>query len=155
MPIVRGNPGVKAGKVEIFAFDDVDPAWIDCDGRALNVVDEPALFAAIGYTWGGAGPVFNVPAAEDDFIRNKGSTRPVGTREGDAIRNITGSFLTNNRDGYAGTPTGAFINGGGAGSGGGDGGHARVRINLDVSQQVPTADENRPRCLTMKYRIKR
>lgn len=84
MPIVRGNPGVKAGKVEIFAFNDVDPAWIDCDGRALNVVDEPALFAAIGYTWGGAGAVFNVPNMVDDFVRGAGPGRPVGTREGAA-----------------------------------------------------------------------
>lgn len=88
MPIVRGNPGVKAGKVEIFAFNDVDPAWIDCDGRALNVVDEPALFAAIGYTWGGAGAVFNVPNMVDDFVRGAGPGRPVGTREQHQSNNL-------------------------------------------------------------------
>lgn len=63
-----------------------DPAgWFIEDGRELNVADEPALFAAIGYTWGGAGPVFNIPDTRHDFTRGAGPGRPVGTREGDQV----------------------------------------------------------------------
>lgn len=62
------------------------PGWFIEDGRALNVADEPGLFAAIGYTWGGAGPVFNLPDTRDDFTRGAGPGRPVGTREQDAFQ---------------------------------------------------------------------
>lgn len=141
MPIVRGNPGVKAGKVEIFAFNDVDPAWIDCDGRALNVVDEPALFAAIGYTWGGAGAVFNVPNMVDDFVRGAGPGRPVGTREADEIRAHTHSLgtLRDNNDNINGfLPAGANFGNFG-----------------EYVTQATGGAETRPRNVAAKFRIKR
>jgi microcystin-dependent protein len=35
--------------------------WLLCDGNSYPTATYPALFAAIGYTWGGAGANFNVP----------------------------------------------------------------------------------------------
>lgn len=35
--------------------------WVVCDGTSYATAAQPALFAAIGYTWGGAGANFNVP----------------------------------------------------------------------------------------------
>lgn len=70
-----------------------DPAgWFIEDGRELNVADEPGLFAAIGYTWGGAGAVFNIPNTIHDFTRGAGPGRPVGTREADEIRSHTHTY---------------------------------------------------------------
>ena len=70
-----------------------DPAgWFICDGRALNTADHPALFNAIGYTWGGAGATFNLPGTADDFIRGAGPGRAVGTREADELRSHTHLF---------------------------------------------------------------
>lgn len=74
---------IKPGfSVEFSGPLSADPVgWFIEDGRDLNVADEPGLFAAIGYTWGGAGPVFKLPDTRDDFTRGAGPTRPVGTRE--------------------------------------------------------------------------
>lgn len=35
--------------------------WFDCDGRELNATEYPELFAAIGYHYGGAEGIFNIP----------------------------------------------------------------------------------------------
>lgn len=39
----------------------VSAAWLLCDGAGYDPVDYPDLFPVIGYTYGGAGPIFNVP----------------------------------------------------------------------------------------------
>lgn len=139
MPVMRGNSsGVRPGFIGKFAFDDTDPAWIDCDGRDLNVTDEPALFAAIGYTWGGAGAVFKAPAMVDDFARGAGPGRPVGTRELQSERAHTHALPAAINLGDAGFE-GPII-----GVGGGSTGAA-----------VMGAGETRPRNVAVKFRIKR
>lgn len=139
MPITRGQAasGVKPGKIETFAYNDTDPAWFDCDGEAKNVVDEPALFAAIGYTHGGAGAVFNLPNLNDDFVRGAHAGRPVGTREGQSIQDHAHLIPVGSSEGDDATLT----NGGGQ-----DG-------NLWTNGSG--AGETRPRNVAMKFRIHR
>ncbi len=81
-----------------------DPeGWLICDGRALNTADHPALFNAIGYTWGGAGATFNLPNTVHDFIRGAGPGRAVGTREADELRSHAHKFWSSetSQDGSA------------------------------------------------------
>ena len=140
MPITRGQAvtGTKPGYVGTFAFNDTDPAWFDCDGAAKNVADEPALFAAIGYTWGGAGAVFNLPNLNDDFIRGAHAGRPVGTREADQVGSHQHSIAVGTSEGDDG---GTATNGGGQNSG----------FNTGFTGGA----ETRPRNVAAKFRIKR
>ena len=54
------NP-VPSGTVVDFAGSSPPAGWILCDGTSYPTSSYPALFAAIGYAWGGSGPNFNVP----------------------------------------------------------------------------------------------
>lgn len=52
---------VPSGTVAPFAGAVIPNGWVLCDGRSLVTTQFSALFAAIGYTFGGSGSTFNVP----------------------------------------------------------------------------------------------
>lgn len=147
MPVMRGNTGgVRPGFIGTFAFDDTNPAWIDCDGRNLNVVDEPALFAAIGYTWGGAGAVFSAPLMNNDFIRGAGPGRPVGTREADEIKSHRHTVPTSYDNGSVNSGNNLYLSGDGL---------SKNYVAAADAIDVTGGDETRPRNVAAKFRIKR
>ena len=43
------------GEIRIFATDDVPDNWVPCDGRTINIRDNPALFSLLGIMYGGNG----------------------------------------------------------------------------------------------------
>ena len=126
--------------------------WLFCDGREISRTDYPELFEAIGTTYGeGDGTTtFNIPDRRGYFGRcldagaevDYQSDREIGSKQGDAIRNITGSFETRTPAGEH-PPTGSFyisstdrwLNSASSLGGGGE-------ISIDASKQVPTAPEN-------------
>lgn len=122
------------------------PGWFVEDGRELDVADEPGLFGAIGYTWGGAGPKFNLPNTVHDFTRGAGPGRPVGTRESDAFQGHEHEYDEPSQGGGGGFP--------GAGSG-------STNQTTDSIVQKPgfsaprVADETRPRNVAKFKLIKR
>jgi microcystin-dependent protein len=81
--------GFLAGDIKMTAHATTQVGWIPCDGRALSRTDYPALFAAIGTTWGAGdgSTTFNVPDA-----RGRG---PIGQGDG-------GPSLTNRVVGQTG-----------------------------------------------------
>lgn len=60
---LSGDGVVPAGMVMDFAAATAPPGWIALDGAVLATATYPALFAAIGYTWGGSGASFVLPNA--------------------------------------------------------------------------------------------
>lgn len=50
-----------AGVIHQFAGSNAPGGYLFCDGASYATASFPGLFAAIGYTWGGAGANFNVP----------------------------------------------------------------------------------------------
>lgn len=157
-----GGGGVPIGTIIIWGYaknpSEDYGVWLDCDGR--NVSNYPNLVAAIGST--------TIPDYRGLFLRGQGSqtvdgtvhTSPaVGTKQGDAIRNITGSFSADDSmvGEYANsvTPKGAFKKGAHLSfdiksEGGGNG----CRLEFDASNVVPTANENRPVNATVRFLIK-
>lgn len=130
--------------------------FLRCDGSALDKTAYAALFSVVGYTYGRSGDKFLLPNfADGKFMRGiGGNAAALGTVQGDAIRNITGSIATrSNTDGII-QAQGAFggeINGGWrpqmvGGSG--------TNINFDASRIVPTANENRPYNMAVVVLIK-
>ena len=88
-------------------------------------------------------------------MRSRSASLPVGTLQGDAIRNITGSMTgASNATGFK-SLSGVLS---GADSGTTDAGtkstQAYHTVNIDISTQVPTADENRPKSAVVMYCIK-
>ena len=53
--------GVPVGGVSAFGGVSVPSGWLACDGGQYTCAGQPDLFAVLGYIYGGAGGVFNVP----------------------------------------------------------------------------------------------
>lgn len=70
--VAQNNP---AGIIKLWAKDSAAPAgYLLCDGSSYSVALYPQLFAAIGYTFGGAAGVFNVPDFRGRFPLGKTSS---------------------------------------------------------------------------------
>ena len=122
------------------------PGTLIADGSEVSRASYPELFAKIGTTYGEGDGVttFALPDWRDEFPRFSGAERAVGSKQSDAIRNITGGIqgLT----AYGLSCQGAFVGqtGGRVFASGGDG-YTVPNMSFDASRVVPTADENRPR----------
>lgn len=78
------NKAAPAGTVAAFAGSAAPEGWLLCDGSSVSSADYPALFAAIGTSWGGDGsPSFNLPDLRGRFLRGLDVT---GTVDPDAAQ---------------------------------------------------------------------
>lgn len=59
------------GEIRIFAGSTPPVGWALCDGASFSTTANAALFAVIGYTYGGAGANFNVPDLRGRFPLGK------------------------------------------------------------------------------------
>jgi hypothetical protein len=57
------------GAVQFFAMNTAPTGWLECNGASLSTATYADLFAAIGYTFGGAGASFTLPDLRGQFIR--------------------------------------------------------------------------------------
>jgi microcystin-dependent protein len=82
---------VPAGAVSYTAGSIAPTGYLVANGTLINTADYPALFAAIGYTYGGGGSQFQLPDLRGQFIRgwdaNRGldAGRQFGTAQGSDI----------------------------------------------------------------------
>ena len=92
------------GAISMFAMPSVPAGWLACDGRAVLRISYPALYAAIGTTWGAGDGVstFNLPDFRGEFLRGwdngKGTDpgRLFGTWQADDFKSHThGSQYSN------------------------------------------------------------
>lgn len=60
VPLI-GPAGAKPGIIEMYAGTAAPSGYVFCDGAAYGTGTYPALFAVIGYAYGGSGGTFNVP----------------------------------------------------------------------------------------------
>jgi microcystin-dependent protein len=66
------NTTVPTGAVFHFAAPAIPPGYLVCNGAGYSTAVYPALFAVIGYTFGGSAGTFNVPNLTGAFIRGVG-----------------------------------------------------------------------------------
>lgn len=125
--------------------------WLDCNGQDCSAY--PRLVNILGSN--------NVPDMQGLFPRSIGSQSidntihdggNLGTKQGDAIRNITGYFGGNEHSGY--DSGGAFYSEGSSYQGVDGSDWDNTRTVFDASRVVPTADENRPASISMRFLIK-
>ena len=161
---------VPSGAVLYFAGQTAPAGWLKANGAAVSRTTYAALFAAIGTTYGAGdgSTTFNLPDLRGEFMRGWDDGRGIdhgrvlGSAQGDAIRNITGSLDVGTNSGHqlfdVATTTGALAisqrrwktwtydtR---------DGGDSPAAFNFDASRVVPTASENRPRNIALLACIK-
>lgn len=151
--VAKGAGGVPVGTIIAWPVAQ-NPAdmenWLECNGQSIPASVYPELFAVIGA---------KVPDFRGLFLRGiGGNAAPLGVQQGDAIRNITGSFggaMPRGMHNWTGQSSGAIVSGGIAGQytwqGGGS---AAVASGIDASRVVPTAEENRPVNKSVRYLIR-
>jgi len=171
-PLARQNLGVMSadeakfndcppGTVVTLASQNIPTGYrlLKCNGAAYSRSAYAELFAAIG-TFFGAGDgvnTFNVPDARGEFPRYADDGRgidvgrSIGSKQGDAIRNITGEAPGGSGARVpASSYTGAFFlseKAAGRISTGENWG--LLTAKFDASRVVPTANENRPRNIAL------
>ncbi|MCT4533767.1 phage tail protein [Halodesulfovibrio sp.] len=157
---VKAEPtGLAIGSVVAWSRSSVPQNYLRCNGQSFSTSTYPKLYAALGSS--------RVPNYDGEFLRGAGGSRgSVGSLQGDAIRNITGSFSSDNIEHHE--FLGDVVNGDGAmvveGKGsklavmapkdGKYSGYGARAINFDASNVVPTASENRPRNIAVMYIIR-
>lgn len=89
-----------AGTIIVFAGQTPPAGVLRCNGAAISRTTYAALFAAVGtiYGSGDGATTFNIPDLRGEFLRGvddgRGvdSGRELGSAQGDAMRNLTGSI---------------------------------------------------------------
>ena len=129
--------------------------WLECNGQSASAY--PALVAVLGKN--------TVPEYKGVFLRGYGSVTTnhfgnvvhksgnIGVVQGDAIRNIYGSHGVDDRTFNGPGATGAFFKDGGQDSGS-ERSEYGYKLSFDASRVVPTANENRPVNIAVRYFIK-
>ena len=164
------DSSLPSGAVMYFAMQAAPAGWLKADGSAVSRTQYPALFAAIGTTFGAGNgkTTFNLPDLRGEFVRSWDGGRGIdpgrafGSAQGDAIRNITGSIDTGINSGHQlfdeATATGALAISQRRWktwtSDTQDGGNNPSAFDFDASRVVPTAAENRPRNIALLACIK-
>lgn len=154
---------IPSGAVLYFAGQTAPSGWLKANGAAVSRSTYAALFAAIGTTYGtGDGrSTFNLPDLRGEFLRGwddgRGvdSGRTFGSQQGDAIRNIKGTFSMLESRGTE--TTGAFNKQSATltpSSFRSPGQGANFVLEFDAARSVPTATENRPRNIALLACIK-
>lgn len=170
-PLARQNLGVMSadeakfndcppGTVITLASQNIPTGYrlLKCNGAAYSRTAYAELFAAIGTFYGAGDGVntFNVPDARGEFPRYADDGRGIdvgrliGSKQGDAIRNITGEFVAS--DDNAMKPSvmkGPFFDTGRRLGSDRGGDSVQPILGFDTSRVVPTADENRPRNIAL------
>jgi hypothetical protein len=163
------------GAIVAWPTDTAPTGWLECDGAAVSRTTYSALFAVIGETYGDGdtATTFNLPDLRGEFIRgfdNGAGNDPdaasrtdrgdgttgdnVGTKQDFAVENATGNIATSlTATGSGIDPTGVFsatnprsLNGGGGGQ--------MADVSMDLSDQLQTSTETRPRNVAMMWIIK-
>lgn len=182
--VAQNASAVPVGCIMPFAGPaaSVPAGWMLCDGTAISRTTYANLYNVIGVAWGtGDGSsTFNLPDLRGMFLRglagsdtvgdpdanrrlanarggNSGNN--VGSYQGDAIRNITGTFNTAQRFGAnwqftTGTFSEDSVTGGGMTYEHHKYYQGNPRVTLDASRVVPIGSDNRPKNVAVNYIIK-
>ena len=147
-----GTPGSPLGTVYMFPINAPIPAGYEVlDGHAITTASHPKLYAwLVAYSGGKFGG--RLPDWRGRFVRGYGgNSGNYFEDQGDAIRNITGSIDTGIHK--SGDPTGAFTSVKNRSSESNKYNEG-WRMTFDASKVVPTANENRPLNVAVKWFIK-
>ncbi|AQW81280.1 phage tail protein [Campylobacter pinnipediorum] len=154
------NDGVPPGTIIAFAgnISNKPSGFLECNGASLSKSTYSKLYSAIGTTYGGSGSNFNLPDFRGMFLRGVGgNAAALGTKQGDAIRNIQGKISLVRRGSYEKNEVSgvfAYDKSWSAALKSGNEDSWGSTASFDVSRVVATANENRPQNFAIYWLIK-
>jgi len=87
--------GVTTGLIIPWSSSTAPTGFLECDGSSVSTTTYAALFAVVGYVYGGSGASFNLPDLRDRTAVHKSGTKSFATTGGantvTPTGNITGS----------------------------------------------------------------
>ena len=87
--------GISTGLIIPWGSASVPSGFLECNGQSVSTSTYAALFAVIGYTYGGSGASFLLPNLQDRTVVHRSNTKTLGTSGGantvTQSGNITGS----------------------------------------------------------------
>jgi microcystin-dependent protein len=149
------NMLLPAGAIMAFAMNSAPSGWLAANGESISTGGaNAALFAAIGYTYGGSGSSFNLPDLRGYFVRGWGV---VGQNGANSDGTVSDAFAAKQADDFK-AHTHGFVDGrsytipsttAGTGRASGSG-----RVDSTVTFDSGTGIETRPKNIAMLYCIK-
>lgn len=109
--ITATNVGVIPGSILMWPTAVAPTGFLICNGAAISTSLYPNLFATIGYTFGGAGSVFNVPNYTNRMPIGAGGAYALNDTGGSATTSISAANLPSHTHSFSATASG-----GGSGS---------------------------------------
>jgi microcystin-dependent protein len=89
---LTGIEGVNTGIVVPWGSASIPSGFLECNGQSVSTSTYAALFAVIGYTYGGSGGSFNVPDLTDRTVVNKSNTKSLAQTGGANTVTPTGNI---------------------------------------------------------------
>jgi microcystin-dependent protein len=89
---LTGIEGVNTGIVVPWGSAVIPSGFLECNGASVSTATYAALFAVIGYTYGGSGASFNLPDLQDRTIVNKSNTKTLAQTGGANTVTPTGNI---------------------------------------------------------------
>lgn len=167
---MKSAGGVPVGTIIVWPVEknpEESEKWLDCDGKPIpSPSDYDKLRLLVGNNTPDFTGLFLRGRGSRSYSQNNGSTVGVtstnhvagalGQVQGDATRRVagrTGGFEAG--DGHS-WGEGAFVGDGRSGAGSGDGKDSNIQnvYNFDSSRVTPTATENRPINMAVRYLIR-
>jgi microcystin-dependent protein len=160
--------GVPAGTVIYYAASTAPTGYLKANGASLSTTTYAALFAAIGYTFGGSGGSFNVPDLRGEFPRGWDDGRGVdsgrvfGSTQANGIPRLRGGVA----DSHGNAAMRAFDVSGFTNPFANAGGNSSFRTSLqavsaasvyvefDSDRVIPSSPDVRPRNIALLACIK-
>jgi microcystin-dependent protein len=100
------NMLVPSGAIMAFAMNSAPTGWLAANGSSISTGGaNAALFAAIGYTYGGSGGSFNLPDLRGYFVRGAGTngdgtaSGTFGTKQANALGSHTHTVTAGQQNG--------------------------------------------------------
>ncbi|MFV0320769.1 MAG: phage tail protein [Alphaproteobacteria bacterium] len=163
------------GSLLIWFFHNPPQGYMQAKGQLLNRADYPELWALVVannaavsesewinnkgcFAMGDGSTNFRLPDLSDMFLRAMGEDRNLGSYQGDAIRNISGSFASLGVGLFSTTANDGVFKAGSlitsANSQGFAGSERTRNLIFNAANSVPTANENRPQNIALNFCIK-
>ena len=92
---MTGLPEVNTGLIIPWGSASIPSGFLECNGQSVSTSTYAALFAVIGYIYGGSGANFNVPDCTDRCLVNKSNTKNLAQTGGANTVTSTGNISGN------------------------------------------------------------
>jgi microcystin-dependent protein len=153
--------GAPTGSVMMWSTNSAPSGWLLCDGTSVLTSAYAALFAVVGYTFGGSGGSFTLPDFRNRFPVGSGDSYALAATGGSANAVVVSHTHTatvtdpghNHTTNHSGTLT--ANQGGGAGQQSGITGTSVTNISVENSTEgVSGTNANLPPYLALRFIIK-